>query len=321
MHILWTDLSDRHTECNSLQSNTVVLFTNGTSSRPISTSQRPMTIFSTSLYPTLPPRVSTRASKQHTRKHPKPTTLCAPSKNPHSPLLRILGLTRKLLMSIFLPLPFMIPTPRTRRPKFFDVAIPTNNKARHSIGLLIRDALRLHGTISRTREQGVIMVDRFFYRDPGEVEKEQQETAEAESEEASFLLVPGHLSTITLEVRTHSPIGLNCSHSLHSSNLKQYMQHLSLLLTSLNTLSKQIHSLDLPCAHLQRQVNISGYFSAAFDFISGLETSFRNLKRRRTVPHRLTFNSQAPSLSNHTGRPAKGELYHRLAFPSVLTCL
>jgi len=67
--------------------------------------------------------------------------------------------------------------------KFVDVAIPTNNKTRHSIGLiwwlLAREVLRLRGTIPRTADGWNVMVDMFFYRDPEEVEKQQQEEAAA----------------------------------------------------------------------------------------------------------------------------------------------
>jgi len=71
--------------------------------------------------------------------------------------------------------------------KFVDVAIPTNNKSRHSIGLmwwlLCREVLRLRGTIPRSQEWSV-MVDMFFYRDPEEVDKEQQEAVEGKAEES-----------------------------------------------------------------------------------------------------------------------------------------
>ncbi|KAG1062807.1 hypothetical protein G6F42_027339 [Rhizopus arrhizus] len=70
--------------------------------------------------------------------------------------------------------------------KFVDVAIPTNNKAKHAIGLiywlLARAVLRLRGTLDYETAWDV-MVDMFFYRDPEEIEKEN---AEAEVEEGDF---------------------------------------------------------------------------------------------------------------------------------------
>jgi small subunit ribosomal protein SAe len=61
--------------------------------------------------------------------------------------------------------------------KYVDVAIPTNNKDRKSIGLiwwmLAREVLRLRGRLDRHQPWDV-MVDMFFYRDQEEQEKEAE---------------------------------------------------------------------------------------------------------------------------------------------------
>jgi len=60
---------------------------------------------------------------------------------------------------------------------YVDIAIPGNNKGAHSIGVmwwfLAREVLRIRGTISREVPWDV-MPDLYFYRDPEEVEKEEQ---------------------------------------------------------------------------------------------------------------------------------------------------
>ncbi|KAG2189152.1 hypothetical protein INT44_004294 [Umbelopsis vinacea] len=69
--------------------------------------------------------------------------------------------------------------------QFVDVAIPTNNKGKHALGLiyylLTRTVLRLRGTLEYNQAWDV-MVDMFFYRDPEEAEKEAAAAAAAAAE-------------------------------------------------------------------------------------------------------------------------------------------
>nr|XP_021522881.1 40S ribosomal protein SA-like [Aotus nancymaae] len=64
--------------------------------------------------------------------------------------------------------------------RYVDIAIPCNKRA-HSEGLmwwmLAQEVLRMHGTISHEHPWEV-MPDLYFYRDPEEIEKEEQAAAE-----------------------------------------------------------------------------------------------------------------------------------------------
>ncbi|GKZ20332.1 structural constituent of ribosome [Aspergillus brasiliensis] len=71
---------------------------------------------------------------------------------------------------------------------FVDVAIPTNNKGRHAIGLvwwlLAREVLRLRGTLASREVDWDVVVDLYFYRDPeAEENKEVVEEKVASAEE------------------------------------------------------------------------------------------------------------------------------------------
>jgi len=66
--------------------------------------------------------------------------------------------------------------------QYVDVAIPANNKGKHSIGLLYwmlaREVLRLRGSVSRQTDWDV-PVDLFFHRDIEELKKSDEEAKEA----------------------------------------------------------------------------------------------------------------------------------------------
>ncbi|WEW55000.1 structural constituent of ribosome [Emydomyces testavorans] len=67
--------------------------------------------------------------------------------------------------------------------EFVDVAIPTNNKGRHAIGLiwwlLAREVLRLRGTLATRETEWDVVVDLYFYRDPEAEEAKELEEGKA----------------------------------------------------------------------------------------------------------------------------------------------
>ncbi|EDO19189.1 hypothetical protein Kpol_1050p46 [Vanderwaltozyma polyspora DSM 70294] len=63
--------------------------------------------------------------------------------------------------------------------EYVDVAIPCNNRGKHSIGLvwylLAREVLRLRGALVDRTQPWAIMPDLYFYRNPEEVEQQAAE--------------------------------------------------------------------------------------------------------------------------------------------------
>ncbi|RMZ81760.1 hypothetical protein DV738_g1987, partial [Chaetothyriales sp. CBS 135597] len=77
--------------------------------------------------------------------------------------------------------------------EFVDVAIPTNNKGRHAIGLvwwlLAREVLRLRGTLVNREADWDVVVDLYFYRDP-EAEEQKEEEKLVGAEETTAVAAP-----------------------------------------------------------------------------------------------------------------------------------
>ncbi|KAL4423287.1 hypothetical protein ABPG77_004556 [Micractinium sp. CCAP 211/92] len=71
-----------------------------------------------------------------------------------------------------------------------DVAIPANNKGKHSIGvlyyLLTRMVLMMRGTLSPSGPAWDVMVDMFFYREPEEAKEAEEEAPAAAEYDATF---------------------------------------------------------------------------------------------------------------------------------------
>lgn len=85
--------------------------------------------------------------------------------------------------------------------EYVDVAIPTNNKGRHAIGLiwwmLAREVLRLRGTIASREAEWDVMTDLYFYRDPEAEENKEaaEETKAPGADEAGAGAVEGGFNT------------------------------------------------------------------------------------------------------------------------------
>lgn len=81
--------------------------------------------------------------------------------------------------------------------EYVDVAIPTNNKGRHAIGLvwwlLAREVLRLRGTLASREVDWDVVVDLYFYRDP-EAEEAKEIADEAKVASADEV-GPGAIET------------------------------------------------------------------------------------------------------------------------------
>ena len=116
---------------------------------------------------------------------------------------------------------------------YVDVAIPTNNKSKHSIGLiwwlLAREVLRIRGSVARTADSWPVMVDMFFYRDPEEVEREQAEAAAAKIQAAEDAAAPAEAIAADWQAEGVAP-GVAAAAALPSAEAGSYHTPFSFLL-------------------------------------------------------------------------------------------
>lgn len=89
--------------------------------------------------------------------------------------------------SSYVNIPVIALTDMDSPSEYVDVAIPCNNKGKHSIGLiwwlLAREVLRLRGIIADRTTEWSVMPDLYFYRDPEEIEQNATEDVQGEEVE------------------------------------------------------------------------------------------------------------------------------------------
>jgi len=78
--------------------------------------------------------------------------------------------------------------------QYVDIAIPANNKGKHSIGclywLLARMVQQMRGTLAQGQPLPM-MVDLFFYRDPEEAEEQEEAEAEFQQDQDAIIEAEG----------------------------------------------------------------------------------------------------------------------------------
>lgn len=108
--------------------------------------------------------------------------------------------------------------------RFVDIAIPCNNKAPLSIGLmwwmLAREVQRLRGKLSREIPwETTVKVDLFFYRDPEQEEKEEAAIAEAAKPIARAEVDGAYAEewTTAAPIETHEPVEISSGTAVGSN--------------------------------------------------------------------------------------------------------